>query len=257
MPGDRVGGAAQPAGRDHRRRASAASSRSRSGRSRVITILGELGVDLVPLLAGAGVAGVALGFGAQASCATSSPAPSCSSRTSSASATSSTSASRPGTNTVYVAGVVEAVSLRVTADARRRRDAVVRPQRRDDPAGRQQGAALGAGRARPRRSRPTTSLDRRPRGHRDRRPRAARRPGVAARASRPTPRCGASRRSPATSRAPPRRADPAPRAVGRRPRVPRPPQGRVRGRRPRPRGHPAAHRRRPEPAANGDEQPAR
>ena len=31
----------------------------------VITILGELGVELAPLLAGAGVAGVALGFGAQ------------------------------------------------------------------------------------------------------------------------------------------------------------------------------------------------
>ncbi|HSO95787.1 MAG TPA: mechanosensitive ion channel family protein [Acidimicrobiia bacterium] len=31
----------------------------------VITVLGELGLDLAPLLAGAGVAGVALGFGAQ------------------------------------------------------------------------------------------------------------------------------------------------------------------------------------------------
>src|SRR5262249_46326333 len=30
-----------------------------------ITILGELGVDLAPLIAGAGLAGVALGFGAQ------------------------------------------------------------------------------------------------------------------------------------------------------------------------------------------------
>jgi moderate conductance mechanosensitive channel len=32
----------------------------------VITVLGELGIELAPLLAGAGVAGVALGFGAQA-----------------------------------------------------------------------------------------------------------------------------------------------------------------------------------------------
>ena len=80
----------------------------------LITILGELGVDLTPLLAGAGVAGVALGFGAQAVVRdflagtfmlledqfgvgdvidVGIPA---------------------GTNTVYVAGVVEAVSLRVT-----------------------------------------------------------------------------------------------------------------------------------------------
>jgi moderate conductance mechanosensitive channel len=80
----------------------------------LITILGELGVDLAPLLAGAGVAGVALGFGAQTVVRdflagtfmlledqfgvgdvidVGLPA---------------------GTNTVYVAGVVEAVSLRVT-----------------------------------------------------------------------------------------------------------------------------------------------
>lgn len=80
----------------------------------LITILGELGVNLAPLLAGAGVAGVALGFGAQAVVRdflagtfmlledqfgvgdvvdVGLPA---------------------GTNSVYVAGVVEAVSLRVT-----------------------------------------------------------------------------------------------------------------------------------------------
>ncbi len=80
----------------------------------IVTILGELGVELAPLLAGAGVAGVALGFGAQAIVRdflagtfmlledqfgvgdvvdVGVPA---------------------GTNTAYVAGVVEAVSLRVT-----------------------------------------------------------------------------------------------------------------------------------------------
>ncbi len=80
----------------------------------LITILGELGVELAPLLAGAGVAGVALGFGAQTIVRdflagtfmlledqfgvgdvidVGVPA---------------------GTNTVYVGGVVESVSLRVT-----------------------------------------------------------------------------------------------------------------------------------------------
>ena len=80
----------------------------------LITILGTLGVDLAPLLAGAGLVGVALGFGAQAIVRdflagtfmlvedqfgvgdvidVGLPA---------------------GTNTVYVSGVVEAVSLRVT-----------------------------------------------------------------------------------------------------------------------------------------------
>ena len=80
----------------------------------LITILGELGVELAPLLAGAGVAGVALGFGAQTIVRdflagtfmlledqfgvgdvidVGVPA---------------------GTNTVYVSGVVESVSLRVT-----------------------------------------------------------------------------------------------------------------------------------------------
>ena len=80
----------------------------------LITVLGELGVELAPLLAGAGVAGVALGFGAQTVVRdflagtfmlledqfgvgdvidVGVPA---------------------GTNTVYVAGVVESVSLRVT-----------------------------------------------------------------------------------------------------------------------------------------------
>lgn len=80
----------------------------------LITILGELGVQLAPLLAGAGVIGVALGFGAQSVIRdflagtfmlledqfgvgdvidVGLPA---------------------GTNTVYVSGVVEAVSLRVT-----------------------------------------------------------------------------------------------------------------------------------------------
>ena len=80
----------------------------------IVTILGELGVQLAPLLAGAGVAGVALGFGAQTVVRdflagtfmlledqfgvgdvidVGIPA---------------------GANTVYVAGVVEAVSLRVT-----------------------------------------------------------------------------------------------------------------------------------------------
>jgi len=80
----------------------------------LFTILGQLGVNLAPLLAGAGVAGVALGFGAQTVVRdflagtfmlledqfgvgdvidVGLPA---------------------GTNSVYVAGVVEAVSLRVT-----------------------------------------------------------------------------------------------------------------------------------------------
>ena len=37
----------------------------RSGASPLITILGELGINLGPLIAGAGLAGVAIGFGAQ------------------------------------------------------------------------------------------------------------------------------------------------------------------------------------------------
>ena len=50
------------------RRSASSSGRwpaSWSGRSPSITILGELGIDLGPLVAGAGIAGVAIGFGAQ------------------------------------------------------------------------------------------------------------------------------------------------------------------------------------------------
>ena len=58
-------------------------------------ILGEVGIDLGPLIAGAGILGVAIGFGSQSLVqATSCPACSSSSRTSSASATSSTSTGR-------------------------------------------------------------------------------------------------------------------------------------------------------------------
>ena len=50
---------------DPRPRAPLDRRRSRCGRIAVITILGELGINLGPLIAGAGIAGIALGFGAQ------------------------------------------------------------------------------------------------------------------------------------------------------------------------------------------------
>jgi len=52
-----------------------------------LLILGEIGISLAPLLAGAGVAGVAVGFGAQTSSATSLLVSSCSSKISTALAT--------------------------------------------------------------------------------------------------------------------------------------------------------------------------
>ena len=40
-------------------------SRSSSGSSRSLIVLGELGINLAPLIAGAGIASVVIGFGAQ------------------------------------------------------------------------------------------------------------------------------------------------------------------------------------------------
>ena len=57
--------APRPAAETLGARAALGGRRSRSGRSPCITILGELGINLGPLIAGAGIAGVAIGFGAQ------------------------------------------------------------------------------------------------------------------------------------------------------------------------------------------------
>ena len=56
---------ARAAGRDDRRGAAQRRRRSSIWSIAVLTVLAELGVNLAPLLAGAGIAGVALGFGAQ------------------------------------------------------------------------------------------------------------------------------------------------------------------------------------------------
>jgi len=80
----------------------------------VLTILGELGVDLAPLLAGAGVAGVALGFGAQ-SIVRDFLAGTFMLLEDQFGVGDVIDAGVPaGSNTVWVSGVVESVSLRVT-----------------------------------------------------------------------------------------------------------------------------------------------
>jgi small-conductance mechanosensitive channel len=80
----------------------------------IVTVLGELGVDLVPLLAGAGVAGVALGFGAQ-SIVRDFLAGTFMLLEDQFGVGDIIDAGVPaGSNTVWVTGTVESVSLRVT-----------------------------------------------------------------------------------------------------------------------------------------------
>ena len=205
--------------------------------------LGTLGLDLGPLIAGAGIVGVAVGFGSQNLVRDF------------ISGIFMLMEDQYGVGDVVDAGpatgTVEGVGAAHHPAAGRQRHPLAHPQRRDPP-GRQPLPGLGPGAGR-RRGRLLDRPRRHHPDHRAGRPRAVRRRTLGAQDPGAARGLGGRGTRPRRHPGPPGRQDPPPRAVEGGPGAPGPPQGRLRPGRHRglgPEGPPPhRHRRRPGPAS--------